>query len=152
MKIKIKKQVDALENLKPKEETKPIEDKSNNQSKAAIIFNKHINERKNLMKELHDRLDYNNLKFDFVGKTKDVSFYEYRNSKQLFSVIKNNQINFDDAAKRQNEFLNKLSYIKISKKTIKQKEMVNNLEKFYLFREEVINFFKDYGKIVLEAA
>ena len=152
MKIKIKKQVDALENLKPKEETKPIEDKSNNQSKAAIIFNKHINERKNLMKELHDRLDYNNLKFDFVGKTKDVSFYEYRNSKQLFSVIKNNQINFDDAAKRQNEFLNKLSYIKISKKTIKQKEMVNNLEKFYLFREEVINFFKDYGKVVLEAA
>ena len=152
MKIKIKKQVDALENLKPKEETKPIEDKSNNQSKAAIIFNKHINERKNLMKELHDRLDYNNLKFDFVGKTKDVSFYEYRNSKQLFSVIKNNQINFDDAAKRQNEFLNKLSYIKIGKKTIKQKEMVNNLEKFYLFREEVINFFKDYGKIVLEAA
>ena len=32
-----KKQVDALENLKPKEETKPIEDKSNNQSKANYI-------------------------------------------------------------------------------------------------------------------
>ena len=40
-----KKQVDALENLKPKEETKPIEDKSNNQSKATIIFNKLINKR-----------------------------------------------------------------------------------------------------------
>ena len=33
----------------PKEETKPIDDKSNNQSKAAIIFNKLINERKYLM-------------------------------------------------------------------------------------------------------
>ena len=44
-----KKQVDALENLKPKEEIKPIDDKSNNQSKAAIIFNKLINERKYLM-------------------------------------------------------------------------------------------------------
>ena len=43
------KQVDALENLKPKEETKSIKDKSNNQSKAAIIFNKLINERKYLM-------------------------------------------------------------------------------------------------------
>ena len=41
-----KKQVDALENLKPKEETKPIEDKSNNQSKATIIFNDLINKRK----------------------------------------------------------------------------------------------------------
>ena len=41
-----KKQVDALENLKPKEEIKPTEDKSNNQSKAAIIFNELINKRK----------------------------------------------------------------------------------------------------------
>ena len=64
MKIKVKKQVDALENLKPKEQTKPIEDKSNNQSKATIIFNKLINERKDLMKELYDRVDYNNLKFE----------------------------------------------------------------------------------------
>ena len=36
-------------------------------------------------------------------------------SKQLFSVIKNNQINFDDVVKRQNVFLNKLSNIKIEK-------------------------------------
>ena len=37
-----KKQVDALESLKPKEQTKPIEDKSNNQPKATAIFNKLI--------------------------------------------------------------------------------------------------------------
>ena len=42
------KQVKALENLKPKEQTKPIEDKSNNQSRAAIIFNDLINKRKKL--------------------------------------------------------------------------------------------------------
>ena len=41
-----KKQVDALVNLKPKEETKPIEDESSNKLKATIIFNKLINERK----------------------------------------------------------------------------------------------------------
>ena len=41
-----KKEVDALENLKPKEETKPVEDTPNNQSKAAIIFNELINKRK----------------------------------------------------------------------------------------------------------
>ena len=32
------KQVDALKDLKPKEQTKPTEDKSNNQPKPAIIF------------------------------------------------------------------------------------------------------------------
>ena len=30
--------------------------------------------------------------------------------------------------------------------------MVNNIEKFYLSREEVINFFRDYGKMILNAA
>ena len=41
-----KKQVDALKDLKPKEQTKPIEEKSNNQSKATAIFNDLINKRK----------------------------------------------------------------------------------------------------------
>ena len=83
-----KKQVDALENLKPKEETKPIEDKSNNQSKATIIFNELINKRKALTKELYDSVNYNNLKFEYVGPTKDVGFYEYKTSKELFNAIK----------------------------------------------------------------
>ena len=44
-----RKQVNALENLKPKEERKPIEDKSNNKSKSKTIFNELINKRKELM-------------------------------------------------------------------------------------------------------
>ena len=41
-----KKQIDALESLKPKEKSKPIEDKPNNQSRAPIIFNELFNKRK----------------------------------------------------------------------------------------------------------
>ena len=70
------KQVDALKDLKPKGQTKPIENKFNNQSKATIIFNDLINKRKEIMSELHDSVDYNNLKFEYVGPTTDVSFYE----------------------------------------------------------------------------
>ena len=76
-----KKQIDALESLKPKEETKPIDDKSNNQSRATIIFNELINKRKDLMKELYDSVDYNNLKFEYIGPTNDVSFYKYKDSR-----------------------------------------------------------------------
>ena len=43
------KQVDALENLKLKEETKQIEDKHHNQSKTTVIFNELINKIKELM-------------------------------------------------------------------------------------------------------
>ena len=138
-----KKQVDALENLKPKEETKPIKDTSNNQSRATIIFNDLINKRKELMSELYDSVDYNNLKFEYVGPTNDVSFYEYKDSKELFNAIKNNQIKFSEVKNKQNEFLNKLSNIKIGKKNAEQKEVINNLGKFYNSRE-VINFFRDY--------
>ena len=97
-----------------REKTKAVEDKPHNQSRAAII-----NKRKELMKELHDSVDYNNLKFEYVDKKNDhVSFYEYRNSKELFNVIKDNQIRFDDVIKKQEEFLYKLNNIKIGKKNI----------------------------------
>ena len=35
------------------------------------------------MSELHDSVDYNNLKFEYVGPTKDVSFYEYKDLKNF---------------------------------------------------------------------
>ena len=59
------------------------------------------------MKELYDSVDHNNLTFEYIHPTKDVSFYEYKSSKELFNAIKYNQINFDDAVKRQNELLKK---------------------------------------------
>ena len=76
---------------------------------------------------------------------------EYKDSKELFSAIKNNQIKFSEVKNKQNEFLNKLSNIKIGKKTLEQKEVINNLEKFYNSREEVINFFRDYIEMLSDA-
>ena len=65
-------------------------------------------------------------------------------SKQLFNAIKNNQIKFS-------EVNNKLSNIKIGKKTAEQREVIDNLNKFYNSREEVINFFRNYIKILSDA-
>ena len=116
-----KKQADALENLKLKEETKPIEDKPNSQSIDTIIFNELINKRKELMRELYDSVDYDTLKFEYVGPTNDVSFSEYMNSKDLFNAIKTSQINFSEVNNKQNEFLNKLRNIYIGKENPKTK-------------------------------
>ena len=110
-----------------------------------------ISKRKKIMSELYDSVDYNNLNFEYVGPTKSVSFYEYMDSKELFNAIKNSQIKFSEVKNKQNEFLNKLSNIKIGKKTAEQKEVINNLEKFYNSREEVINFFRDYIEMLSDA-
>ena len=74
------------------------------------------------MSELYDSVDYNNLKFEYVCPTKDVTFYEYKDAKELFNAIKKNQIKFSEVKNEQNEFLKKLSIIKIGKKTDKQKK------------------------------
>ena len=68
------------------------------------------------MSKLYDTVDYNNLKFEYIDPTKDVSFYEYMDSKELFNKIRDNRIKFDEVLKRQNEFLNKLNNTGIGKK------------------------------------
>ena len=73
-----------------------------------------------------------------MGSTTDVSFYEYMDSKELFNAMKNSQIKFNEVKNKQNEFLSKLNNIKIGKKTTEQKEVINNLEKFYNSREEML--------------
>ena len=72
--------------------------------------------QKKIMSELYDSADYNNLKFEYVGSTKDVIFSEYKDSKKLFNAIKNNQIKFSEVKNKQNEFLNKLNEAKTGKK------------------------------------
>ena len=133
-----KKQVEALEKLRPKEETKPIEGKSNNQSRTVTIFNELINKRKELMNKLYHSVGYNNLKFEYVGPTKDIRFYENRDSKELFNAIRDGKIGFSVVKNKQNDFLNKLTNIKIRRKTQEKEKTINNLERFYVSRQEVI--------------
>ena len=146
-----KKQVDPLENLKPKEEIKPIEGTPNNQSRAATIFNELINKRKELMNKLYDSVDYNNLKFECKTKAKDVSFYEYRDSKEHFRAIRDGKIGFSEVKNKQNDFLNKLTNLKIGRKNLEQEKIINNLERLYISRQEVINFFRDYTEMLSDA-
>ena len=86
------------------------------------------------MSKLYDRVDYNNLKFEYVGPTKDVSFYEHKDSKELFNAIKNKFSKFSEVMNNKNKFLNKPNNMKIGKKTIEQKGLITwknftNLEK-----------------------
>ena len=56
------------------------------------------------------------------------------NSKEPFNALKNSQIKLSEIKNKQDNFLKKLNEVKIGKKTAEQKEVINNLEKFYLSR------------------
>ena len=60
------------------------------------------------MSELHDKVDYKNLNFEYVDKkNNDITFYGYKDSKDLFNAIQDNQIKFDEAIKKQTKTANK---------------------------------------------
>ena len=67
------------------------------------------------MSELYDSVDNNNLNFEYVGLTKNVNFYGYMDSKELFNAIKNNQIKFSAVKNKDNTFSNKLKNLKPKK-------------------------------------
>ena len=104
------------------------------------------------MNELYESVDKNKLYFEYIGPTKDVSFYEYKDSEELFNAIKNNQLKFYDTLKRQKELLNKINEVKTGKKAHEQNEVIDNLEKSYNSREEAFNFFRDYTKMMFDSS
>ena len=57
------------------------------------------------MTKLYESVDMNKLLFKYEGNDKDVNFFEFMDSKELFNKIKNNQTKFDDALKNKNSFL-----------------------------------------------
>ena len=103
------------------------------------------------MNELYESINKNKLYFEYVGNTKDVSFYQYIDSKELFDEIKDNQLRFDDALKKQKELLKKINKVEMDRKIFEQEKVITNLENFYKSREEVFVFFRDYAKMMLDS-
>ena len=137
--------------MKSNKQTKAIEGKSDNQSVATNIFNDLIKKRKIIINELYESVDKNKLYFEYVSNTKDVSFYEYMDSKERFDEIKNNRLRFDDALKIQKELLKKMNEVKMGRKTFEQEKVISNLENVYKCREQLFNFFRDYAKMMLDS-
>ena len=88
-----------------------------------------------IINKLYESVDYNNLKFDYLGSTKNVNFYEFMDSKDLFNKIRNSQIRFSDAQEKQKLFLNKFNNVKIGGKNNEQKEIINIISKNFIYPE-----------------
>ena len=72
-------------------------------------------------------------------------------SKEIFNVIRDKKIGFSEAKNKQNDFLNKLTNITIGRKTQEQEKIINNLQRFYISKQEVINFFRGYTEMFSDA-
>ena len=101
------------------------------------------------MSELHDSVGYNNLKFEYVGPTKEVIFYEYMNSKEVFNSIKNNKIKFSEVKNKQNHFLKKLNLVKMGKKMTKKEKWLIIVINFIFLEKRLLIFLETLLKCYL---
>ena len=63
-------------------------------------------------------------------------FYEYRDSKELFKAIRSSQIGFSEAKNKQSDFFNKLTNIKIGRKSPEQ-EKITISKNFIILNKEL---------------
>ena len=61
-------------------------------------------------------------------------------SKELFSELKDNFVRFNEALKRQEEFLKKINEVKVDIKTPEQEEVFTNLENFTNLEKKFLIF------------
>ena len=56
------------------------------------------------MNKLYESVDMNKLYFEYVDSAKDVSFYEYVDSKEIFNGLRDTYITFNHALKNNKSY------------------------------------------------
>ena len=138
MKIKEKKQVDALLALKPKEIKS--DDKFNN------YF---INELAKIRKS-YESIDFNDLTYYLIDSRITLeNFIEFKGPMHIFKSIHNGDKTLEDIEKEHEKFREKLGYIKQGnpkKRSQEQQNTMFKIENLYNSREDVVKMFNDYAR------
>ena len=94
-----KKQAEALENLKSKEQTKAIEGKSDGKlSKQKENYNRLLNKRLDEIQKISKEIDFNNLTYYFKSSNiYPINFIKFKGPLSFFNQIKNSNISLGKA-------------------------------------------------------
>ena len=144
-----KKQVEALENLKPIEGSKAIT--YDDESLEQKLLDKRLDE----IQELSKNIDYKYLNYIFTTKASgSINFTGYKRPFSLFKNIRNGDISLEMAEEDQKKFKRELGQTKSgnpnhkSNKQLYTKKKVKNL---YDSRQKIIDLLYSYSKIRSEA-
>ena len=101
------KQVEVLKDLKPKEQTKAIADKSDDKlSMQKETDDRLLNEKLNEIQEVSKKVDYNNLTYYFKDpRSSSINFIKFKGLFVFFfEKIKNDDLSLEEPEKRQKDF------------------------------------------------
>ena len=137
----VKKQVDALADLKPKE-TKPIEAKSDE-------YGDYFLNELTKIRESSEPIDFNNLIYYYKGNIAPINFIDFKGPLHIFKRIYKGDKNLEEIEKEQIEFKRYLGNIKQGSpknRSEKQKKTIDNIENIYNKRQRIVKMYNDYAK------
>ena len=156
MKIKEKKQVDALNTLKPSDNKITIEKYTYDPkgtpfiSRQKEMFNKLVDERLEKINNLDERVNRNDLIYRYKGKLADTKFDRFDNALDIINKIRDGKKDLAEVKNNQEDLY--LGEIKRgAKKSKEQKNTLYNIEMLYKARNEAIKFYDDYSLMISEA-
>ena len=150
------KQVKALKNLKPKEQTKAIADKSDDEfltKKETYdrLFDKRLSE----MEEISNKVDYNDLIYNFkIKSSAPINFIKFKGPFGIFREIRDGNISLTKAEENQEDFKKELDQITLGNSQHKEKyqlDTIKSVKNLYNSRQKIIDLFNDSAKIRSEA-
>ena len=146
------KKVEALKDLKSKEQTKPIADKSDDKLlMQKETYNRLLRERLDVIQEISKTFDYNNLTYHF--KTQTISPINSNKSKGPFNIFKEiKDGNYTLQAIEKNQENSKSSLRETTKRNPKYKEKYQSdtikiLKILGDSRQNIVNLFNDNARI-----
>ena len=145
------KQIDALEDLKPKEQTAIDYEDKLLILKEQEIFKNIYNKRLDKIKDLGKKIDDKNFVFTTISTGRKTDLSRKYDPLALLNKIKKGEITIEEAKESQKDFNNYLKMVGRENKNKEQEKTLKNINMFFDGRKDAINFIKDYGSMILEA-
>ena len=120
-------------------------------SKETEIFKDIYNKRLNKIKELDNKIDYDNLKYVVERSSFEYSFNKIKDPITLLNDIKEGKISVEEAKEKQKDYYSYLNTIRRGNKNASQKRTLANINILFNARDNAIKYIEDYSSVILEA-
>ena len=120
-------------------------------SKEREIFKDIHNERLDKIKELDNKIDYDNLKYVIEKSGLEYDFNKIKDPMTLLKDIGDGKILVEEAKKKQKDYYSYLNTRRRGNKNVSQKRTLANINIRFNARDNVIKYVADYSSMALEA-
>ena len=120
-------------------------------SKEREIFKDIHNKRLDKIKELDNKINYDNLKYVPEKSGLEYNFNKMKDPMTLLKSIGDGKISVEEAKEKQKDYYSYLNTIRRRNKNASQERTLANINILFNARQNVIKYVEDYSSMILEA-